>query len=280
MSVRHVLIIRLGASADWKTRRCMPKREGDMTALEWHCSGRLMWVHIPVDVHSEAKKDIRSFIKGPVCHMARSLIKVNFSLHLDKVSIKPDADVHLRGCVSRLSMYKRFMFCSDLLNTSRTGVLKRTPLHHPSKRVSSGLLDTTRTHTQFLLLLKPYSTCLAAIGLYSKHTCGLGWSACGRWHMGTDRWKVLVPCWWQRRSQISTLMAAPCRQHLPHPAKACWRSWSGELHQLSLSLSLHPSLKHQVLYCFPPHPKLYVAPFTANPSDTADMREYNGGERS
>lgn len=53
-----------------------------------------------------------------------------------------DADVHLRGCVSRLSMYKLFLFCSDLLNMSRTGVLKRTQLHHLSKRVSSGLLDT------------------------------------------------------------------------------------------------------------------------------------------
>lgn len=51
--------------------------------------------------------------------------------------------------------------------------------------------------------------------------------------------KGLVSCWWQQRSQDSTLMAAPCRQHLPHPAKA---SCTFLIRRVSSSLSRSLSL--------------------------------------
>lgn len=121
--------------------------------------------------------------------------------------------------------------CSDLLNKYIS--FKIVALHHRSALghrdkcgLCSGFLEADKTPFVFAPPTPPpppafeAPACLIWLVRMASATNRPAPGQCtrGRSHMGIDRWKVPVPCLWQQRSQISALMAAPHRQHLPHPA--------------------------------------------------------------
>lgn len=144
------------------------------------------------------------------------------------------------------------VFCSDVLHTPSTG-------EHSSIILLKGeqwaFGDRWKTAHLFSFFWTPPPSHLAAtLGLQSKHiSAGEGCA----WELthGHRQMKGLVPCWWPQRSQDSTLMAAPCCQHLPHPAKSSCAFLIG---RASSSLSL----KHQVQTSFAPRLQLDAIPCT------------------
>lgn len=213
--------------------------------VAWKCTwvenslGCLVCTHISVLVSLRAQKVIMEIMGKGVC---QTLSRAGFGL---KISNQPEPSNYIKTrTVCRTSgwckakgmwaqqpawshRYTLFVsLCSDLLNKYIS--FKIVALHHRSALghrdkcgMCSGLLEADKT--SFVFFLPPafeVLACLIWLVRMASATNRLAPGQCtrGRSHMGTDRWKVPVPCLWQQRSQISALMAAPHRQHLPHPA--------------------------------------------------------------
>lgn len=165
--------------------------------------------------------------------MARSLIKLNFSLHQDKASIEADAGLHQCGRINRLvctvGSYSVLFWCT------KHGQNRSTQLHHPSEGWALGFWRQMKNRTFVFLLLKPPA--LLSSGRYAglveqTHFCWRGLRVGARaWAQTDERFSALLVTTALPGLHFDgcTPSSAPASSGL---ILLC-RFWSGEHHHLA-----------------------------------------------